>query len=86
MSLHDYNCAGALASSDDSTFYGHVMAAMMRADTDNLAKLKAAWPEVWDELQHRYNAPQGLMPGETNHETGDSYESLMKIRERAGLA
>ncbi len=45
-------------------FYALIQAAMRTADTDNLEKLKEAWPEVWRELQDRYNAPDGYLPGE----------------------
>ncbi len=45
-------------------FYTLIMAAMRCADTDNLAKLKDAFPEVYQELVDRYNAPGGLLPGE----------------------
>jgi hypothetical protein len=33
------------------------MAAMMQADTDNLEKLKAAFPDVYAELSRLYNTP-----------------------------
>jgi hypothetical protein len=37
------------------------MAAMRQADTDNLEKLQASFPETWDELHRRYNAPGGVL-------------------------
>ena len=46
------------------SFYGLIMAAMRRADTDNTNKLAAAFPEVWQELRARYNAPGGHLPNE----------------------
>ena len=45
-------------------FYALIMAAMRGADTANLAKLRAAFPEVWAELQARYHAPGGKIPDE----------------------
>lgn len=45
-------------------FYSMLMAVMRRADTRNSAYLRAAFPEVWDELQRRYNAPGGYLEGE----------------------
>jgi hypothetical protein len=45
----------------DPPFYGVIMLAMWRADTPNLARLRGAWPEVYAELQARYNAPAGLL-------------------------
>jgi len=40
------------------------MSAMRQADTYNLTKLQAMWPEIWEELDARYNAPGGLLPEE----------------------
>ena len=54
---------------EEPEFYALIMAAMRRADTDNLEKLKAAWPGVWTELEQRYNAPGGYL----------SMEEAMKI-------
>lgn len=50
-----------LATEGDPPFYGIIMLAMGRADTLNLAHLKAAWPAVWDEALARYWAPFGLL-------------------------
>lgn len=63
MSRLDYNTSHKLAATG-VPFYALIMAAMRRADSDNAGKLKAAWPEVWGELQQRYNAPGGYLPGE----------------------
>jgi hypothetical protein len=51
-----------IADYDD--FYALIAAAMRLADTDNTAKLREAFPDTWDELQARYNAPGGLLRGE----------------------
>jgi len=45
-------------------YYALIMAAMRDADTDNLAKLRAGWPEVYEDLFARYNAPGGILPGD----------------------
>jgi len=63
MSLDDYY-DGLAINAKRFTFNGIIQAAMRKADTDNLLKLKDAWPEVWTELQVRYNAPGGILPGE----------------------
>jgi hypothetical protein len=60
MSLHEYRESVDLGRRDAS-FYSLIMAAMRKADDNNLPKLKAAWPEVWEELQARYNAPGGVL-------------------------
>ena len=63
MSYYDYRVSASLELRD-VPFYALVMAAARRADTTNLAKLRRAWPEVVAELEARYNAPGGLLPGE----------------------
>lgn len=83
MSLYSYKRAQELEGKD---FYALIMAAMMGADDFNRAKLIGAWPEVYRELEARYNAPQGLLPGERNPETGDTREELDEVRRKAGLS
>jgi hypothetical protein len=60
MSHHDY-----IESKDidvlDCSFYAIIMAAMRKADEENLEKLKADFPETWDELYRRYHAPGGIL-------------------------
>lgn len=63
MSFYDYHVSKGVGL-QDLPFYALIMAAMRQADTVNVGKLRAAWPDVWDELQARYNAPGGLLPGE----------------------
>lgn len=63
MSQHEYEQSQAMERFDYS-FYALIMSAMRRADNDNLTKLKLCWPDVWLELQARYNAPGGVLPGE----------------------
>lgn len=58
MSLYDYRISQSLAA-DDWPFYALIMAAMRRADSANLARLQAAFPEQWRELSLRSNAPAG---------------------------
>lgn len=63
MSYFDYSAAQAIVA-DDPPFYALIMAAMRRADTTNAALLHWCWPDIWDELQARYNAPGGILPGD----------------------
>ncbi|MFH1031073.1 MAG: hypothetical protein V1767_00680 [Chloroflexota bacterium] len=63
MSLYDYK-EGIRISLRDSSFYGLIQAAMRQADSENIEKLKRAFPETWEELQARYNAPGGILPGD----------------------
>lgn len=63
MSRYDYERSKDLALTD-VPFYALIMAAMRRADTANHAALKAAFPEAWQELESRYHAPGGMLPGE----------------------
>ena len=63
MSYYDYKM-GQQVSSRDYPFYALIQAAMRQADTDNIEKLKAAFPSTWQELRERYDAPGGLLSGE----------------------
>ena len=67
MSLYDYR-QSILISAKDHPFYALITVAMRQADDDNVAILKEAFPEVWDELNERYNAPGGLIGEEVNNE------------------
>lgn len=67
MSLYDYNQVKPLLEGDPA-FYTLIMAAMDRADTFNLERLRAAFPETYEEYRARYNAPRGLLPGERDEE------------------
>jgi hypothetical protein len=68
MSLHDYQWSKEKFMAEDVPFYGVIMLAMRKADTDNAEKLRLMWPEVHAELQDRYNAPGGKIASEReNH-------------------
>lgn len=45
-------------------FAALIMAAYAKADTKNAARLRLAFPTICEELDARYNAPGGLLPGE----------------------
>ena len=65
MSLYDYKVGQQIVFQyGDDEFYGLIQACMRLADTDNLQRLKIEWPNVWNDLQKRYNAPEGLLSGE----------------------
>lgn len=66
MSLRNYELSKDIEHIYDlgEDFYAFIMAAMRNADTPNLVKLKEAWPDVYEELRERYNAPRGLLVGE----------------------
>jgi hypothetical protein len=63
MSRHDYEVSKEIAV-HDYPFYALIMAALRQADTGNLARLQAAFPEVWAELEERYWTPGGLVAAE----------------------
>ena len=67
MSYHEYLAAKELLRLDPP-FYALIMAAMHGADTENTEKLRAAWPDVWDETFARYHAPGGALEGEAVYE------------------
>jgi hypothetical protein len=59
MSFYDYKDSQRI-SSNDHPFYALIMAAMRQADTVNIEKLKAMFPEIHAELDERYHAPAGI--------------------------
>jgi hypothetical protein len=63
MSLHEYLQSREVGATNPP-FYALVMAAMVNADSHNAALLRQAFPEVWKELQARYNAPGGRLPSD----------------------
>lgn len=60
MSLWDYQLSGHI-DAQDYPFRAIVMAAMRKADTENLRKLREAFPHVHRELTQRWNAPAGRL-------------------------
>lgn len=63
MSLYDYRVSLAIAA-EDYPFSALIMAAMRRADADNLDRLQQAFPHTWAELLARYHAPGGFLSWE----------------------
>ena len=63
MSKYDYE-QGKIIVMNDYPFYALIQAAMRQADSDNIIKLKKAFPHVWLELEARYHAPNGDLPGD----------------------
>lgn len=78
MSLHGYHVSRKLVV-DDPPFYALIMAAMVKADTDNLVKLRAAWPAVWIELQERYNTRLGVVPADGEVDVVQLKKQLKKL-------
>jgi hypothetical protein len=65
MSYYDYRVSQEIAATDPP-FAALIMAAARKADSDNVELLREAWPETIAELRARYNAPGGLLPGESS--------------------
>lgn len=63
MSLFDYEASRGIAE-QDHPFYALIMAAMRKADTENLHKLRQAFPHTHHELMVRYHAPGGRLDNE----------------------
>ncbi len=54
MKVHEY-LQSQLISAEDYHYYALIMAAMRQSDTDNLEKLKKAFPIIWKDLETMYN-------------------------------
>lgn len=63
LTLHDYEVSKWLAG-QDVPFYALVATAIRQADSDNALRLSVAFPQIAADLQARYNAPGGFLPGE----------------------
>jgi hypothetical protein len=63
MSFHEYMVSRELAAADPP-LYALIMAAIRKADTRNMAKLQALFPQVVAEFEDRYNAPGGKLESE----------------------
>ena len=79
MSLHEYRVSRRLALMEPP-FYALVMAAMRKADDTNLGLLKAGWPDVWGELDARYNAPGGRFDSDPGYAlTDDEAAEVLRV-------
>lgn len=70
MSHYDYEASKKIAA-QDYPFDALIMAAMRKADSWNAAELKGSFPGIWHELQERYDAPGGYLPGESGYLPGE---------------
>lgn len=64
MSYHEYAIGREIAG-QDFPFYALIQAAMRKADTENLDRLRQAFPEVWAELRERYYARGGRIAADS---------------------
>jgi len=91
MSKYDYDQSRELDKGNWS-FYALIMAAMRGADDQNARLLRGVFPDTWNELQARYNAPGGLLEEEGNRRpapprmpaSASANEELAKALERGG--
>lgn len=56
-----YTRSNAPVPADKQQIYAIIMAAIRRADSTNLARLRAMFPEVVAEVEARYNAPGAIL-------------------------
>jgi hypothetical protein len=61
--VEDYNDSLEMAVHDYS-FAALVFALIRKADSNNTEKIRMVWPDLYNELVRRYNAPGGYLPGE----------------------
>jgi len=63
MSFYDYE-RSKMITGHSHPFYALIMAAARQADTDNMERLRGAFPNTIAELERRYHAPGGLLPSD----------------------
>jgi hypothetical protein len=65
MTLHEYQAGREIVLvAQRWPYYALIQAAMRLGDIHNQTKLRLVFPEVWAELQARYNASDGHLPGD----------------------
>lgn len=69
MSRYDYQQSQEITAADPP-FAALIMAAMRKADSTNSRLLAECFPDIYWELQQRYNAPGGYLPGEMSGPQG----------------
>lgn len=77
MSLFDYRASQQI-SATDPPFYALIMAAIRKADSQNAARLRMAFPEVYAEFEARYNAPGGMLPVERADDADAMHHASME--------
>ena len=60
MSLYDYHKSSEI-SSEDPPFAALIMAAIRKADSNNLTKLRVSFPAIFEEFWERYDNPGGYL-------------------------
>lgn len=60
MHVTDYWKARRLIN-EDFPFYAALTYLVLKADSDNLEKIRSAWPGFVEQTQARYNAPAGAL-------------------------
>ena len=76
---------GASIWAEDPPFYAVIQAAMRGADTQNARALRHIWPDVWDSLQARYDAPGGRLDGDPKADVdSESMNAQGNIQEAIG--
>jgi hypothetical protein len=83
LSLYDYKLSQGIAACD-YPFDALIFAAMRKADSTNIMRLKATYPELWAELYARYHAPGGCITDEERAALMEEIEVDQRCRERGG--
>ncbi len=60
ISLYEYEQSKKIAA-QGYPFYALMGALMRAADTRNTELLRQCWPDIWESMQRRYNAPLGVV-------------------------
>jgi len=79
ISLYEYEQSQEI-SAQGYQFYALLGALMRDADTNNTEKLKAAWPEFWQSMQRRHNAPVGVIEEWDNMTPEEYYHAKVKAQ------
>lgn len=79
LNLIDYEISKRI-SALDLPFAALIAAALRKADSDNFARLKQAFPELTNDFKSRYNAPGGIL---LKDNIDDPNETIKRVKEVA---
>lgn len=78
LNIIDYEISKRI-SAKDIPFAALIAAALRKADSDNFARLKQAFPELTSDFKLRFNAPGGILLKDNIENPNETLEKVRKI-------
>ncbi len=78
LNIIDYEISKRI-SAKDIPFAALIAAALRKADSDNFARLKQAFPKLTSEFKLRYSAPGGVLLEDNIENPNETLEKVRKL-------